>query len=273
MNPIGLLLLGLAFASGQDGTSPAPASGRKVPLPGGTPPWPQTVPEGLPPFPGTGWEFDEPPPPAVQARAKQLVTPLWKQGSGATKTEQTAGRWITYRAEVVASGHQGIVAYRLKPPKPPPRLPSSTAPSEPEARNTKPKAPARAVRRPKVVKSAGQPQPTATTPAETPKPELLPSVEVGPATIDPVQLPELKIGDGLKPKPKDPNVAFAQLKLKERGIPVEVDGRFGRDTQTAVIAFQVQHGLAPNEPVEHLRARGFGAVKLATWKALLETRA
>jgi putative peptidoglycan binding protein len=267
MDPVGLLLLALAGAAGAAPSSPS----SRTKLPGGTPPWPQTLPPDLPPFGSAAWEYDEPPPAAVQARAKQLVGPLWQQGQGSTRTEQTAGRWITYRAEIVASGNQGIVAYRLKAPKPPPRLPKTT--SEPQASRTRPKPakPAAGRRRaPKVTKSPGQPvaqnqpAPAATT---------LPNVEVLPAIIDPIQLPELKIGAGLKPKPPDPNVALVQQKLTEHGIPTTADGRFGKDTQTAVIAFQVQHELAPAEPVEQLRARGFGAVKLATWKALLEKRA
>jgi len=265
MDPIGLLLLGLGFLARGGGGAPAPAPSGGVKLPGGTPPWPQTTPPDLPAFPG-GWEYDEPPPAAVQQRAKQLVAPLWKQGQGSTRTEQTAGRWITYRAEIVASGNQGIVAYRIKAPKPPPRLPRSTG--EPQASLPKPAPPKR---RPKVTKSPGLPvQHTSET---TPQATTLPNIELGPAVLNPIQLPELKIGAGLKPQPADPNVALVQTKLKENGIPVEVDGRFGKDTQTAVIAFQVQHGLAPAEPMEQLRARGFGAVKLATWKALLEQHA
>ncbi len=76
-------------------------------------PWPQQVPAGLPPFPG-GWEFDEPPSPAVRTRAWQLLEPLWRWGRGAIKTEQTDGRWTTYRAETTKGNKKGVVAYRLK---------------------------------------------------------------------------------------------------------------------------------------------------------------
>jgi hypothetical protein len=262
MDPIGLVLLALGIMQGRGAGGAAPAApGAAIKLPGGTPPWPQTMPAGLPKFPG-GWEFDEPPPAAVQARAKQLVTKLWAQGAGATSTEQTAGRWITYRAEVVASGNKGIVAYRLKAPVAPPRLPRAPSKSGPEvSRAPRPKPPKKAGV--KVVRSPGLPQATAHNV----------DVQVGPAQLDPVQLPELHKGDGLKPQPKNPNVILLQQLLTQRGIPVEADGRFGNDTQTAVIAFQVQHGLAPADPVEELRKRGFGAVKVATWRALLETRA
>jgi peptidoglycan hydrolase-like protein with peptidoglycan-binding domain len=92
-----------------------------------TPAWPAVVPSSLPRFPGPGWEFDEPPPPSVQRRAGQLVAPLWARGKGASKIEQTAGRWIAYQAQIMASGRQGVVAYRLRP-APSPILPVSVTP-------------------------------------------------------------------------------------------------------------------------------------------------
>lgn len=78
------------------------------------PPWPQAMPPGLPPFPG-GWQYDNPPPQVVQNRAWQLLPILWKTGPKSRKTEQTAGRWITYVAEPVKGGKKGVVAYRPKP--------------------------------------------------------------------------------------------------------------------------------------------------------------
>lgn len=77
-------------------------------------PWPQAMPAGLPPFPA-GWEFDAPPPQAVQTRAWQLLPQLWKTGAGSRKTEQTAGRWITYQAQLMKAGKKGVVAFRVKP--------------------------------------------------------------------------------------------------------------------------------------------------------------
>lgn len=77
-------------------------------------PWPQVMPAGLPPFP-SGWQADNPPPPAVVNRAWQLLAELWKSGQpGAIKTEQTAGRWITYQAQLHAGNKKGVTAYRLK---------------------------------------------------------------------------------------------------------------------------------------------------------------
>lgn len=76
-------------------------------------PWPQVVPAGLPGFPGPGWVPDDPPGAGVVARAGQLLPVLWKHGEGTRKTEQTAGRWITYRATPMGK-KRGVVAFRLK---------------------------------------------------------------------------------------------------------------------------------------------------------------
>jgi peptidoglycan hydrolase-like protein with peptidoglycan-binding domain len=120
-------LLALWLLGGGGGRSAArPGSGgaasqqpRPTPqLPAGTqtstPPWPQVVPSGLPPFPGAGWQYDEPPPAAVVQRAKALVSQLWSGGAGTFKIEQTGGRWIAFRAELVKGGKKGVVAYRVK---------------------------------------------------------------------------------------------------------------------------------------------------------------
>ncbi len=74
--------------------------------------WPQVVPAGLPGFPGPGWTPDIPVGPGVAARASQLLSQLWASGEGTFKTEQTSGRWITYRATPMGS-KKGVVAYRL----------------------------------------------------------------------------------------------------------------------------------------------------------------
>jgi len=73
--------------------------------------WPQVVPAGLPAFPGPGWVPDQPPPAEVQARASALLPQLWQSGAGTFKTEQTAGRWITYQAQQMGS-KRGVVAWR-----------------------------------------------------------------------------------------------------------------------------------------------------------------
>lgn len=134
------LLGGGAAKRPSGGTSqrrqPTPQQRPQLPPPAGaqtsTPPWPQVVPSGLPTFPGAGWQFDEPPPAAVVQRAGQLVSQLWSAGAGTFKIEQTAGRWIAYRAEVVKSGKKGVVAYRVKSsPAAPKDRASTTAPGNP----------------------------------------------------------------------------------------------------------------------------------------------
>jgi putative peptidoglycan binding protein len=111
--------------------APAPAAA-PTPPPAGTPtpivtqatpvavkysepvPWPQVVPAGLPGFPGSDWTPDIPVGPGVAARAAQLLPQLWRGGEGTFKTEQTSGRWITYRATSMGT-KKGVVAYRIKP--------------------------------------------------------------------------------------------------------------------------------------------------------------
>lgn len=76
------------------------------------PPWPQTVPRGLPAFPGPGWAPWQPPPPAVVARANQLLPELWRFGAGTRKVEQTGGVWTTYLATQMGA-KRGVTAHRL----------------------------------------------------------------------------------------------------------------------------------------------------------------
>jgi hypothetical protein len=261
-----LWLLGMSRASSTSSPVPAPSSPAPseillppVYLPATTKPapapWPQVVPSGLPSFPGPGWEFDEPPPKAVSERSRQLLDQLWRGGSGTFKIEQTAGRWIGYRAEVVRSGKKGVVAYRLK----------AAAKASPSASN-RPPAPGAPAGAPKPPSAPAPPQvpvamPSPVQPAQPPA--------AVPAPGSQVSMPDLKYGDGLKPKAPVPEVKLVQQRL---GVE-PIDGRFGAETRDAVIRFQVQTGLAPNEPIETLRKRGFGAVKKATWTKLFAVRA
>lgn len=93
-----------------------------------TPPFPQIVPAGLPPFPGPDWVPDSPPPPAVVARAQQLLPVLWQGGSGTFKIEQVGGRWIAFRATPMGS-KKGVVAFRERSPSAPTVTPVSTTPA------------------------------------------------------------------------------------------------------------------------------------------------
>jgi peptidoglycan hydrolase-like protein with peptidoglycan-binding domain len=244
-----LLFFGFLWAllgKGSSSTSSPPYSPPQVPpaLPPGqttsspppAPPWPQVVPAGLPSFP-QGWEFDEPPPLAVQQRAQQLVQPLWNQGAGSIKAEQTGGRWIVYRAEIVASGKKGIVAYRQKQPAALP--PGRPARPQPRATRRRPSTPA-------------APSSTSSPPAAT-----APPVVSVPASSVPLKVTTLRKGMGAKPAAPRDDVKLLQSKL---GIPQ--DGRFWNDTEAAVKAYQRANGLDPD-----------GVVGPATWTKLLVVRA
>lgn len=75
------------------------------------PAWPQAHPGELPPFPGPGWRSAVPTPPAVAARAQQLLPILWGQGEGAHKVELTAGNWTAYRADRMGPTIRGVTAW------------------------------------------------------------------------------------------------------------------------------------------------------------------
>jgi peptidoglycan hydrolase-like protein with peptidoglycan-binding domain len=351
-DPIGLLgLLWLLFKGQRESGGAAPAAAPRV-TPGGgvpeltsTPEWPQAVPSGLPAFPGSGWEYDEPPPKAVQQRAGQLVSSLWSKGAGASKIELTGGRWIAFRAEKVRSGKNGVVAYRvkrkLKPagstaatpsPAAPAAVPVSTsgrvvsvtagrtyaivlrvdkAPPGVDAGalasmlagagatkiqvevgppilaryTTKYRSNAQfELGRPITAKfgateisltflSISEVPQQATAPAQVPPGVLVsttPLLTAPSAATSPIaSLPDLKMGMGLQPAAPVAEVKIVQQRLRVSPI----DGRFGSGTRDAVIAFQVRTGLAPNLPIAQLRARGFGAVKRATWEKLFSVQA
>ena len=243
--PIGLLLLWL-FGNGKSSSAPvAKAPGAQIP-PGAPAPWPQALPAGLPVFPGPGWEYDEPPPQAVQDRARQLLAQLWARGKGASKTEQVNGRWITFRAEIVRSGKQGVVAYRLRiagaAPKPgaprPPGTASAPAPAP---------APAAAV------------PITVNVPAAAPAPGQVPiPVPGGTIYTSPVAFRTLRRGMGQAPEPPLDDVRLVQQKL---GV-TPANGRFGPLTEAAVRKYQLQKGLKPD-----------GIVGPLTWTSLFAVRA
>ncbi len=255
----GLFLLSLFARAG------AAPSGAVVParLPSGqpvsnTPPWPQVTPTGLPPFPGSGWEYDEPPPAAVVQRAAQLVSQLWADGSGAYRIEQTAGRWIAFRAEIVRGGKQGVVAYRLKtaakaPAAAKPVLTSTPVPAAPRAPAPRAAAPAAAPKPAITARSPGLPQPARpAAPAAAPV-----STAPLPAPPSAIALPTLRRGAGIKPQAPDGNVRILQQKLG-----ITADGQFGAGTEAAVKEFQRKRGLTQD-----------GIVGPQTWTALFAVRA
>jgi hypothetical protein len=215
--------------------TPALPTGTQTSLPPAAAPWPQVVPAGLPAFPGPGWMYDEPPPLEVQQRASQLVNPLWGQGSGAFRIEQTAGRWIAYRAEMVKArptNKRGIVAYRLKPA-------AAALPKTPSAPSSVPRA-------------APVPPPWGVL-TSVPRAQSTPSASSPPvAAPAELALPVLRYGAGLKPQAPNPDVRVLQQRLH-----ITDDGQFGANTRTAVLAFQRHHGLVSD-----------GVVGPVTWAAL-----
>jgi hypothetical protein len=106
----------------------------------------------------------------------------------------------------------------------------------------------------------------APAPAAPAPPAAAPQLPAAPPLMQ--VLRDLKYGDGLSPA-----APVEEVKIVQRRLQVPVDGRFGATTRDAVIKFQVQTGLAPNLPLDQLRARGFGAVKKATWEKLFAVRA
>ena len=172
------LLLWLLFGSRSRGAPQLPAAPGEQ---GIQTSWPQVVPASLPPFPGAGWQYDEPPPAAVVQRARQLVTELWGRGTGSHRIEQTAGRWIAYRAEVVKSGKKGVVAYRVKSGAANTTLSRAPAPAAPRA--PAPRAPA-----PRAPAAAAPRAPAAAPAAPVSMPELLSTVLAQLATADGVEV-------------------------------------------------------------------------------------
>jgi peptidoglycan hydrolase-like protein with peptidoglycan-binding domain len=83
-------------------------------------------------------------------------------------------------------------------------------------------------------------------------------------------MPDLFEGMGTKAKP-DGNVKVAQHWLNRHlGNRLVEDGVFGRNTRLAAIDFQKRSGLAPKDGTQaQLLARGYGAIKKATWEKLL----
>jgi len=177
-------------------------------------PWPQAVPTDLPPFPA-GWEYDVPPPPGVVARAQQLLGQLWQRGEGAYVQENTDGRWITYRAEIVAGGVKGVTAWRVR------------AGAAPAARAPAP-----------VTSSAPAPAPAPNLPPPMPPPYVpaaVRTVSPAPAGFTPVYSPP---AGGM-------STSQIQTALNAAGASpaLAVDGKYGPATAAAVSSFQRAHGL------------------------------
>lgn len=76
----------------------------------------------------------------------------------------------------------------------------------------------------------------APTPAPTPTPQPKPATK--PFVVAPGFPGTVQYGAGLKPKPPSPATRSHQAKLNGRGWHLVVDGRYGNDTKTVVLAFQ-----------------------------------
>jgi murein L,D-transpeptidase YcbB/YkuD len=184
------------------------------------PPWPQSVPADLPPFPA-GWAPAAPVTSAIVSRAFQLLPTLWSFGEGTWKPEKTGASWVVYQARQMGE-KRGVVAFTPIASSMPAAAP--TAPSSAHAPTVTP----------------GQPLPTTTIPAAAPGPTMPASTTAPPA------FPTLRVGSS------GPSVVWLQQHLG-----VAADGKFGPNTQHAVIAFQHAHGLAAD-----------GVVGPQTWAAL-----
>lgn len=214
MSGVALLLLLVLLATSQTdafqpvtpGTTPPKAPPVPPNVAQTPPPWPQAVPDGLPPFPGSGWVPDEPPPPAVVTRAYQLLSELWKYGSGVHRTEKIDARWITFRAEIVKSGKKGVVAYRLK-------------------------------------NAAASAAPTPALPAATYQVPTAPDVSP-PWGVPADYRPPLPTTTVRTLKLASPMMRGADVTTLQQKLGIKADGIFGVGTKAATINWQKSHGLA-----------------------------
>jgi hypothetical protein len=213
----------------------APLPPGSIPIayhPAAAPPaWPAAIPLGLPPFPGPGWVPDSPPPPPVVARAVALLPQLWARGAGASATEQTAGRWISYVARMLGT-KKSVLAYRLAAPV----VPVSPMPMPMASPMAYPPGIVPAVYHP-----AAAPMPGMPIPAHP--------VNMGPPAAPATALPTLRL---THPNTKGPSVIYLQQKLG-----INSDGVFGSGTDKAVRGYQQARGLKAD-----------GIVGPATWHAL-----
>lgn len=109
-----LMFFGLVWALLGSKTATAATPARTVPAPSRTVPLPAGPSLPPPTFPGPQWEYDEPPPPAVKARARELLSSLWASGKGSHQVERTGERWIAYQSQITRGKKKGVVAYRIK---------------------------------------------------------------------------------------------------------------------------------------------------------------
>jgi peptidoglycan hydrolase-like protein with peptidoglycan-binding domain len=143
----------------------------------------------------------------VVSRAQALLPALWASGEGTFKVEQTAGRWIVYRASQMGE-KKGVVAFRESAHS------SFLTPPDPQ------------------VAPVVTPGPTLVR-ASAPSSSTVPASSSVPRVS--TALPTLRRGS------QGPDVQIAQ-----RSLGILADGIFGGGTEAAVIAYQRAHGLTPD---------------------------
>lgn len=209
-------------------------------------PVPAVVPSTLPPFPGPGWVYDVPVSAAVVDRAKYWNPILWNY---ATKTiakpfvqEQFGGRWLTFSAawhpgDQGAQTYMSTEAWRLAsaPPMPAP-LPTPPIPV--------PVIPTPAVVPPPAPAPMPVPVPPHVMPAPAPMPvpvpvPVQPAVLVVPGPVGPEPAPGAwKTNATYIARYQNALSYLARARNQPSWDPKGVDGKFGPNTQAAVMAFQ-----------------------------------
>jgi hypothetical protein len=213
--------------------------------------WPQVVPAGLPAFPGKGWVPDVPLSSGVRARAVALRPVLWARGVGAHKTEQTAGRWITYLAKL-HGGKQAVEAYRLASEVPVQPVPASTAPT-PVAPKPAPAKPAPAAAKP--------------VPAPTPAPATPVATTVTPANAD-RQRVAAALAKGLAGVAKGKENK-GLVTAYQRMIGAKDDGMYGPTVGHALAA----DGVVPPSPLYWPKNWNQANKAIKDWKAFAAQQA
>jgi peptidoglycan hydrolase-like protein with peptidoglycan-binding domain len=176
------------------------------------PPWPgpAPVPSTLPPFPGPGWVPDTPSCDAVQARATYWNAILWDQGNKAIVRpyvqEQFGGRWLTF----AAAWHPGQNG--------PQTFMATEAWRQATDQPCQPSAPV---------------QPPSPSPLGPP-----------PGLVEPYPGPgSWQTDSGYIGRYQAALTWLASSQGRPEWDPKGVDGKYGPNTQAAVLAFQAAHGL------------------------------
>jgi peptidoglycan hydrolase-like protein with peptidoglycan-binding domain len=255
-------------------------------------PWPAERPKDLGVFPGPDWQADTPLRPEVVARAGQLLRELHSRGVGSHVVEHLGGRWIAFVAKMHGS-KRAVEAFRKRSEPAAPRAVNvSTRVATPTERNLglgssgddvaalqrtlgglkvdgkfgpKTEAAVKEYQAANGLKSDGivGPKTKAVLPSNLPPVELetpAPVVTVSPVPVAPATAP----GEGTAPVGRVPSTVRKgsigeDVMLLQRTLGgLEVDGKFGPKTDTAVREYQTAKGLKRD-----------GIVGPKTWASLL----